>query len=323
MSRSDSDIYSEVSSVFSQPITRISSRTTDYPDSLLTPALSQKHEINGPRGMARVRTSNNGPQANRLHPVSGELDADPEPYGPYFSIPVDGTTSSMQRNKSAKDLISRFESLEQESLAPQTRTSRKQEILAVQPLNNASPFRRGGKHKSDNRSPLRRSFGNLLAFFGKKPNINFKDVTPMITTHYQRKASPPHVTAVAVEELHSGPLLYLSPPSKDCNASLPVWTDCTTLLFSDHLLVTWHTSQGNPYPHAINLEDCVDVHSVVLEELAPDEIALLPARELKAFELIFKDKPREKLVASSAQARASWISALWYGPQLACRRSAN
>lgn len=319
---------SEVSSLFSHPITRCSSITTDHADSLLTPlekTVPIKHEINGPRRMMRnsARIQPTTEESRRLFPVPETAEFDPEPYGPYFSIPVAGAALSnsnnpaVQRNKSTKDLISRFESLERVSspVSTPTTTPRKRESSLT--VKRVSPFtgRRDGDQKPEGRSPLRRSFGNLLAIFGKKPKTSGKESDGLSSAPYKQRAPlavPKRNTAAeCLPALHSGPLVYLSPSSSAAPASLPVWTDCTTTLFSTHVLVTWHTSQGNPHPHAIHLDSCIDVHSLALEELDPAEIALLPTRELKVFELLFKEKPGEKFVASSVHERAGWISAIW------------
>lgn len=318
MSHSSSDGFSEVSSLFSHPTTRCSSITTHYNDSLLTPcekAAPVKHEITGPRRM--IRHSLRAQPNTELSSVPETAEVDPEPHGPYFSIPINGTSDSdIQHHKSTKDLISRFESLERTSSPASTpKNIPRTEGPKYFSPSPGSISKRDSNQKPEGRSPLRRSFGNLLAIFSKKTKAPSKDKSALTSVPYRldapRFVPKPKIVPERVEALHIGPLVYLSPSSSDAAGSLPVWTDCTATLFPTHILVTWYTSQGNPHSHPIPLIPCIDVHSLALEELGPAEIALLPARELKVFELLFKDKHGEKFVAASVHERAGWISAIW------------
>jgi hypothetical protein len=92
---------------------------------------------------------------------------------------------------------------------------------------------------------------------------------------------------------------------------LPVWTECDIALYPTHILVTWHTTHGNPLSHMIKLETCIDVRSIPLVELGEFELALLPDFDRKAFYLSFEGAPQEKFLLSSISERAKWISSVW------------
>jgi hypothetical protein len=312
-------------------MTRASSNATEYSDIVVIPLdkapISSTSEINGPRKMALTpaRTHTSVPRSHyRLDPVLEAVELESDHQESSFPNPHVGSSvrQPLKRNKSTKELISRFESLEGTSSVPQTpktKQPQKRYSLAIKQDSMISKDKNITNNKLANRSPLRRSFGNLLAIFGRKSKAPTKDDDNLLLTHYQPKLSQPvkkakpNVDHPITSPLHSGLLLYLSPPPTSDGTCLPIWTDCITTLYSTHIHITWKTSQGNPHPHsrAIQLGPCIDVHSVALDELNSDEIALLPTRELKVFELLFKERPKEKFVAASVQERAGWISAIW------------
>jgi len=292
---------SEVTSIFSPPVTRATSVTTRYSDASADKPISShssRNELVGPRRMGRVQTtstlfqSRTSTQSTRQRPHT----LDP---------PL------LQRNKSTKDLINKFESLTKPHASATSDTTHGQ---LGEPQNTI--------FKSKARNPLRRSFGNLLAAFSKKlkPQVREKPSVP------KELPSPPPTNAkiapscthpsyrdlasLAENPIISGPALYLSTHTPTENM-LPVWTECNIALYYTHILVTWHTTYGNPISHMIKLESCVDTKSIPLDELGEFELALLPDLEWKAFLLLFECAPREKFLVSSISERAKWVSSVW------------
>lgn len=197
------------------------------------------------------------------------------------------------------------------------------------------------------RSPLRQSFRNLISVFKKgKAACKDKFENPILFTIKSQDSSfvaaqtsyvipddplkaPIATTTNKSNDVstvidasrnsyssHSGPLLYLSRLSSPLSSPiLPVWTTCTATLHVDHILITRHTTQGNPSTQVISLSSCTDVRSLASSEIDPEEKALLPrkgdAEDLRVFEILFEGRPREKFAAISAQERAGWVSAIW------------
>jgi hypothetical protein len=218
----------------------------------------------------------------------------------------------LQRNKSTKELINKFESLTKPAASDATRGR-----LADS---------QGTAFKSKARNPLRRSFGNLLAAFSKKlkPQVRERP-SPSPSASKELPSPPPANTRILPSGAHpsyrdlasladspiiSGPALYLSAHTTTENM-LPVWTECNIALYPTHILVTWHTTYGNPISHMIKLESCVDVKSIPLDGLGEFELALLPDLDRKAFFLSFEGAPREKFLVPSISERAKWVSAVW------------
>jgi hypothetical protein len=297
---------SETTSIFSPPATRATSVTTRYSDAFVEKAPSShssRNELVGPRKMGRAQTtstliqSRTSTQSTRQRPHT----LDP---------PL------LQRNKSTKELINKFESL------TKPRTS-----AAFDPAHGQLGESRSTIFKSKARNPLRRSFGNLLAAFSKKlkPQVREKP-SPSPSISKELPPSPPPANAqiapscthpsyrdlasLADSPIISGPALYLSARAFTEN-TLPVWTECDIALYPTHILVTWHTTYGNPISHMIKLESCVDVRSIPLDGLNEFEVALLPDFDRKAFFLSFEGAAQEKFLVPSISERAKWVSSIW------------
>ena len=296
---------SETTSIFSPPVTRSTSTTTRYSDPLVdkrTLSHFSRNGLVGPRSMGRVQTtstllqSRTSTQSTRQRPRT--LDLPP-----------------LQRNKSTKELINRFESLTK----PQT-------SAASGPTHGQLGESQSTIFKSKSRNPLRRSFGNLLAAFSKKIKSQAREKPSPSPSISKELPSPPQATAkVAPSRTHpsyqdlaslanspiiSGPALYLSAHAPAEN-TLPVWTECNIGLYPSHILVTWHTTYGNPISHMIELAPCIDVKSIPLDELGEFEVALLPDFDRKAFFLSFEGAPPEKFLVTSISERAKWVSSVW------------
>ena len=307
---------SETTSIFSPPVTRATSTTTRYSDALTDKILSHssRNGLVGPRTMGRVQTTSTLLQSRtstqstrqRLHTLDPPL---------------------LQKNKSAKDLIHKFESLTK----PQT-------LATSDPTRGRLGESQNTAFKSKARNPLRRSFGNLLAAFSKKLKPQARDrPSPSPSVSKELPAPPPanpkvvpscahpsyqDLASLADTPIISGPALYLSTHTSTENM-LPVWTGCNIALYPTHILVTWHTTYGNPISHMIKLASCVDVKSLLLDELGEFEVALLPDRDRKAFFLSFESAPPEKFLVASISERAQWVSSLWsvtHYLAIACRR---
>jgi len=298
---------SETSSIFSPPVTRATSATTRYSDALVDKiplSHTSRNELVGPRSMGRVQTtstllqSRTSTQSTRQQPHT--LDR-----------PL------LQRNKSTKELINKYESLTkpQTSVAPGSTHDQLGESQST-------------IFKSKARNPLRRSFGNLLAAFSKKLKPHGRErpsPSPSVSKELPPPSPPPGNTKIPPSCTHpsyrdlasladnpiiSGPALYLSThtPTQDM---LPVWSECSIALYPTHILVTWHTTYGNPISHMIELGPCVDAGSIPLDELGEFELALLPDFDWKAFSLSFEGAPQEKFLVPSISERAKWVSSVW------------
>ncbi|KAH8107755.1 hypothetical protein BXZ70DRAFT_9414 [Cristinia sonorae] len=256
---------------------------------------------------------------DRLNAIREDGHYDPEPYGPYFSLPVDpAACTTLSRRTTTKDLISRYESLESTSSTRQ------------EPPNAMAKKVKG-------RSPIRQSFRNLLSALGKRAKGMGKDHSASAasrstvsicldspplpssantrgihldipSTNTSKSSSSGMPACITPTALHTGPLLYLCNPI--AVGGLPIWVDCTAILHSSHIVVTWFTSHDNPSTTMITLPQCTDVRSLALADLDLDEKSMLPTRpnvgELKVFELLFEGRGREKFAAFSVTGRAGW-----------------
>ena len=295
---------SEKTSIFSPPVTRATSVTTRYSDASVDKVFSShvsRNGVVGPRTMGRVHTT-----STSLHSHANTQFTRQRPHS--LDPPL------LQRNKSTKELINRFESLTKPQTSAAAHTGQLGET-------KRSIF------KPKARNPLRRSFGNLLAAFSKKikpqtreepspsPSVS-KELPPPPPTNAKIVPSCTHpsyqdLASLANDSIISGSALYLSTRTS-IEHTLPVWTDCDIALYPTHILVTWHTTHGNPFSHMIKLESCVDVKSIPLVELGEFELALLPDFDRKAFYLSFEGAPQEKFLLPSISERAKWISSVWY-----------
>lgn len=295
---------SEITSIFSPPATRATSTTSRYSDTSdkVFSGYPSRNGMIGPRTMGRVQTTSTLLQsrANSHVTVTRQRPFAPEP-------------QLLHRNKSTKQLINKFESLTK----PHTST-----VIHAGQLEESQ--RTIFKPKAAN--PLRRSFRNLLTAFSKKlkpqvrekpspspsvskelpspPSASANPIPPYTHTSYQNLAS------LADNPIISGTALYLSAHTFTENA-LPVWTECNLALYTTHILVTWHTTYGNPISHMIKLESCVDVKSIPLVELGELELALLPDVDRKAIHLSFEGAPQEKFLFPSISERARWVNSVW------------
>lgn len=316
--RMSSSPESETTSIFSPPVTRATSATTRYSDAFVDKVFSNhssRNELVGPRRMGRVQTTSTLLQSRASIRSTKQRPRTLDP-------PL------LQRNKSTKELINKFESLTE----PQT-------PAASDTAHGQLGESQSTIFKPKARNPLRRSFGNLLAAFSKKlkPQVREKP-SPSPSVSKELPSPPPENVRIAPSCTHpsyrdlasladnpiiSGPALYLSTQTTTEN-TLPVWTECNIALYPTHILVTWHTTYGNPISHMIKLESCVDAKSIPLTELGEFELALLPDLNRKAFFLSFEGAPWEKFLVPSISERAKWVSAVWsvaHGLVNMCRRS--
>ncbi|KAK7676865.1 hypothetical protein QCA50_020201 [Cerrena zonata] len=336
-----------------QPMTRAS--TAQESDQVLTPRdafgysqapRSHQKESNSYRHETYQREDDNDmyrsdsrpPSTKRTGYAQKTLDSEIEinPLGPYFSLPRDPTAEQtpLSRKRTTKDLITRYETMDS------SRASSRRSSLAssrATPTRLESPAQKPRKGKS----PIRQSFRNLLSVFGKKPKALVREdyythanpTTSRNPTNVQpalsRQVSPIDTarancstaniiptTAVICNtpnSLHSGALLYLCRDATP--GSFPVWTSCTAVLHPSHILVTWHSSHGNPSTSMVTLAHCTDVKSLALTDLEDTERSLLPSdasiTEPKTFELQFEGRAREKFAANSIKERAAWVNAIW------------
>lgn len=252
----------------------------------------------------------------------------------YYALQRDASADAptLTRRKTAKELISRYESMSQAAVSPGDTSS-----IEFPKRPKPDPQEKKGK----GRSPIRHSLRNLLSVFSKKKG---KDNASLAAPELEQYESPGTGIAVEVRRpdplhlrsatdlsgaetrsiepapacttpvaLYAGPLLHLCRTGSD--GSLLVWTECNVILHPSHILVTWLTSSGNPFTEIVTFDGCTDVRSLTLADLNADERSLLPSdpdADFKPFELLFEGKPREKFVATSVKKRAGWVSAIWY-----------
>ncbi|KAH7909333.1 hypothetical protein BJ138DRAFT_238157 [Hygrophoropsis aurantiaca] len=322
------DASSDVFSMPSRVLTRANT-ATEVTEPLFTPA-DERIAIKTQLGVVGPRKMGSGisfPNHVRTH-ASTRVDT-------YYSETDRGTTRnlphshSLRRHQSTKQLIHRYESMG--GTVPRPPRSSAAAALAVNP----------GTIRRKRRS-LSHSLRNFMSVFkkgrGKDRDVDDKDDhSPKVQSDSFDETSslvqisvasgaaivPPTTSAPRVVYssahsgvLHSGTLLYLSKPSSPITSPiLPVWTTCAVTLHASHILITWYTIHGNPSTQVIPLATCMDVRSLPLAHLNRDERALLPAKadgeDVKIFEILFEEYPRERFAAASAQDRAQWVSAIW------------
>ncbi|KAI0762106.1 hypothetical protein BD413DRAFT_643915 [Trametes elegans] len=238
--------------------------------------------------------------------------------GSYFPPPrgqVD-TPPVLNRRGTTKDLIGRFESLEDSSTIAPTRR-RRQASTTSRGSNNMTTNVDSEKAKERGKSPIRQSFRNLLSVFKKhkpahKEQPALSPVPSVPGTRYKVGGSgspasvqgpptpskpalalhiPPSAPGLAQTDPRNcsspvsahtgkqGALLHLSrpPPPADGGPPVPpVWVACAAQLHTTHILVSWTTAGGNPASRLVPFTACSDVRSLALGELREDERALLP-----------------------------------------------
>ncbi|KAL6298134.1 hypothetical protein BKA93DRAFT_754399 [Sparassis latifolia] len=114
------------------------------------------------------------------------------------------------------------------------------------------------------------------------------------------------ITPISLSSKLSGPLLYLSRSSSP--TMHPVWMNCNVHLQSAHVLITWHTMQGNLSTYIVSFTCCTDVCLLSLDNLTLEEGAILPGSPdvaVKVFELLFKRTPRENFASHSVVEHAT------------------
>ncbi|KAG5639126.1 hypothetical protein H0H81_006715 [Sphagnurus paluster] len=228
--------------------------------------------------------------------------------------PLSGGSVSLQRQRSTKHLINRYE-----SLSPGQPHALSQRLEDDKAPRKSSFFDRRKKDKSPHRS----SFRNLFSVFKKSG----KEKDERTLSSFLREPQPlvadlptfsaPPVLRSRSRKLSSS-LLYLShttiqPPAD--SPILPIWASCIATLEKDCIVISDPYAQGSPLIHTIPLSNCTDVRSLARHQLNPEESTMLPARganeELKVFEILFEGRRREKFAANSVQERAGWVSAVW------------
>ena len=357
------DNVSEIYSLYSGPMTRGSSVACSESEYLPTPLGGPrplqitKAAFLGPRSMpynstdlVRVRSSltddsryeDGGPNTfPKLPEFRSPHDCGPEPYEEYFSIPIsqdNAVLDDVQRRRSTKELIKRFESMNADN-SPKawpaqglrgtpTRTRRADVGLFTPPI-----------QVEKKTSPLRQSFRNLLSVFKKgkrfgkekvEPYIYPKDTAPSFPGEKKHKIPPSvesdpfvldndglgsRICTSPTYSLHMGPLLHLSLPSSTSSLTLPVWIPCDAVLHQSHILLTSATAQGIRRTDVVSLRACTDVMSLASDDIDIEQRALLPTMENstdpKVFELVFDGKEKQSFAAPTVKDRAAWVSAIW------------
>ncbi|KAI3618661.1 hypothetical protein WG66_016661 [Moniliophthora roreri] len=219
---------------------------------------------------------------------------------------------SMDGSPSTKQLITRYESLHHTPYASE-RTASLLKRLPSPPTN-----------KKD-KSPVRQSLRNLMGLLSlKKANNRLKldnskrDCISVVTPFAEELFSIPipvpltHVESASSSDsgVVSTSLLYLS------RSRYPSWTRCTATLEEFQIHLIWSITEGDPVYLYIPLEQCTDVRSLSLNQLGPQESALLPSRtdcnlEYKVFEIYYNDQSKETFAAASTRERAQWVSSIW------------
>ncbi|KAJ7346568.1 hypothetical protein DFH08DRAFT_1080588 [Mycena albidolilacea] len=228
---------------------------------------------------------------------------------------IDGGCASLQHQRSTKLLINRFESLSEHgpasrvSVTPPTKSSLRAPKQLVE--------------SKKEKSPIRQSLRNLFAVLKKSSGLRVSkhklEDTKSIQEPTALSGDDPFVISTKtypVSQL-AGSLFYLawSETSPASSCVLPVWTFCSAVLEGDTVHLTWPKT---PSTHSVFLKHCTDVRSRTLDELDPEERALLPgdvSKDLKVFEILFDGRagkePGEKFATTSVRERARWVSAIW------------
>lgn len=262
-----------------------------------------------------------------------------DPYDPYFSLRPDrgAPSGTLIRRGTAKELIGRYQSMEDEAKSFRTSTptnETKSTRRRQMPRGSASP------EKDKKRSPIRQSIRNLLSVFKTKKQVGSTrehsgDYLTVPGTAYDAKdASEPLPSNVLqsqstrlnistsnnnlakcttpISPRNTGSLLYLSHSTSNV---YPVWVSCSATLHTSHMLVMTTSAQGHPSTEIIPFTKCIDVRSLSANELEENERSLLPTssgtNDVKIFELIFEGRQSERFAAKSVPERAKWVSAVW------------
>ncbi|KAJ7593917.1 hypothetical protein C8J56DRAFT_1160658 [Mycena floridula] len=168
--------------------------------------------------------------------------------------------------------------------------------------------------------PVRQSFRNLLGILKKGQN-KFRFDRRQSSAHLSLPQPDPEPKAELAQQPASqisGTLFYLSRLSQQNPMSsplLPVWTSCTATLDGERITISWIYKFGNVDAHSISLSNCTDVRSITINQLEPEERALLPtdldSEELRLFEILFESRTRERFATTTVRERANWVSAIW------------
>ena len=223
--------------------------------------------------------------------------------------------------RSTKELINRFESMTPSIVSSETESLRVPNMRRDHPLPELPLNRPLSSMKDRKRSPLKESFRNLIHLFAKKrsgkedgstlSSSPYNTPIPTPTVHSTPRSHCSFVPLETLELLHSGPLLYLSRPSVD--SMLPVWISCKASLFSDRLVLEWHTAFGNPSSSIIALGKSSDVHSLSNTQVDQTERKLLPQDSQGAhmFEISYPGGSPEKFATTTVSERTAWVSCIW------------
>ncbi|KAF8919910.1 hypothetical protein CPB85DRAFT_1429389 [Mucidula mucida] len=222
----------------------------------------------------------------------------------------------LDRKKSTKQLISRFESLAPQPSSALSRTPSAQETI---PPNHVYLTKK-------DKSSVRQSFRNLMGLF-KKGDSKFKvnqvfNAKRLSSSNaaslVSRSTIPPSYVCM------TGTVLYMARVADGSSPSsvLPVWTTATAALKLPELLISSVSINGHPDTHSLPLKDVSDVRSLIAHQIDPDELAMLPKDydldDLRFFELVFDGRPMERFAVTSIHERADWVSSIW-DAVLSCR----
>lgn len=356
------DNASEIYSLYSHPVTSragAASSASEYPPTPFGgPTASRKTNPTsiGSRSMpddnddlVRVHSSSthdyrygDGIQTTFLTPPEfcSPQQCGPEAYEEYFSIPVSKehaglNDSDMQRRRSTKELIKRFELMSVDNsqnalpphgardaqgrtyradvglFTPPSRTERKTLPLRQSFRNLWSVFKKGKRYGKEKVEPYSVPKESEPSFPAKKPPTTLPAAhsEPDPFTHGSRICTSPTYS------LHTGALLHLSPPTTASSPILPVWIPCDAVLHRSHILLTSATTQGIPRTDVVSLRACMDVKSLAASEIGVEQRAMLPTMEKSAnprvFELIFDGKEGQRFAVPTVKDRAAWVSAIW------------
>jgi hypothetical protein len=93
------------------------------------------------------------------------------------------------------------------------------------------------------------------------------------------------------------------------------WVPCIGKLRGPSLHITPDVRSGATWSWSLPLSSCIDVRSLARGDLERHEHSVLSSHvgpERKVFELVFKNLVTERLAADSVQARAAWVSSIWF-----------
>jgi hypothetical protein len=217
---------------------------------------------------------------------------------------------SPRRGNSTKDLVDRFEALTI-PVAAATFPAVSPRRLERAPSSKGLPasaltpeFPAFGKAQS----VIRKSWKNIIDVLKPKDHV-VRSADEGAAGGTPRGPQVKNRESSWSSDVHFTASIYI--PSEDGSQ----WTPCIGKLRGPSLHITPDVRSGATWSQSLPLSSCIDVRSLARGDLERHEHNVLSSHvdpERKVFELVFKNLVTERLAADSVQARAAWVSAIWF-----------